>query len=82
MISVLVWSENLGVVFEAKDCLYFCTSWPHFSMFSSIEFLGSSLIKVTETDSPYFKVISPSAVGYKVSPGMDNAFMLQFTNYH
>ena len=34
---------------------------------------------MTETDSPYFKVISPSDVGNKVAPGMDKVFMLQFT---
>ena len=49
-------------------------------MFSSIEFLGiARLIKVTETDSPYFIVISPLDVGNKVAPGMDKVFMLQFT---
>ncbi len=42
-------------------------------------FQVARLIKVTETDSPYFKVISPSDVGNKVAPGMDKVFMLQFT---
>lgn len=37
------------------------------------------LIKVIQTDSPYFKVISPSDVGHKVAPGMDKVFMIQFT---
>ena len=34
---------------------------------------------MTETDSSYFKVISPSDVGHKVAPGMDKVFILQFT---
>lgn len=37
------------------------------------------LIKVTQTDSPYFKILSPSDVGHKVAPGMDKVFMIQFT---
>ena len=37
------------------------------------------LVKVTQTDSPYFKIISPLDVGHKVAPGMDTVFILQFT---
>jgi hydrocephalus-inducing protein len=44
-----------------------------------IYFQVARLIKVTEIDSPYFEVISPSDVGNKVAPGMDKVFMLQFT---
>lgn len=37
------------------------------------------LVKVTQTDSPYFKIISPHDVGHKVAPGMDTTFIIQFT---
>lgn len=37
------------------------------------------LVKVTQTDSPYFKIISPHDVGHKVAPGMDTVFIIQFT---
>ena len=34
---------------------------------------------MTQTDSPYFKIISPHDVGHKVAPGMDTVFIIQFT---
>jgi hypothetical protein len=37
------------------------------------------LVKVTQTDSPYFKINSPLDVGHKVAPGMDTTFIIQFT---
>lgn len=37
------------------------------------------LVKVTQTDSPYFKIISPHDIGHKVAPGMDTTFIIQFT---
>ena len=37
------------------------------------------LVKVTQTDSPYFKIISPLDVGHKVAPGMDTTFTIQFS---
>ena len=37
------------------------------------------LVKVTQQDSPYFKIISPSNVGHKVGPGLPTTFVLQFT---
>ncbi|XP_068693384.1 hydrocephalus-inducing protein homolog [Montipora foliosa] len=37
------------------------------------------LVKVTQTDSPYFKIVSPHDVGHKVAPGMDTIFIIQFT---
>nr|XP_006823299.1 PREDICTED: hydrocephalus-inducing protein homolog [Saccoglossus kowalevskii] len=37
------------------------------------------LIKVYQTDSPYFKVISPPNVGHKVAPGCASIFKIQFT---
>lgn len=37
------------------------------------------LVKVTQTDSPYFKIVSPHDVGHKVAPGMDTTFIIQFT---
>ncbi|KAH3778728.1 hypothetical protein DPMN_180198 [Dreissena polymorpha] len=37
------------------------------------------LVKVTQADSPYFKIISPHDVGNKVGPGLPTTFRLQFT---
>ena len=37
------------------------------------------LVKVTQADSPYFKIISPHDVGHKVGPGLPTTFRLQFT---
>lgn len=37
------------------------------------------LVKITQTDSPYFKIVSPLDVGHKVAPGMDTVFTIQFT---
>ncbi|KAL5021171.1 hypothetical protein ScPMuIL_000326 [Solemya velum] len=37
------------------------------------------LVKVTQMDSPYFKIISPHDVGHKVGPGLPTTFRLQFT---
>ncbi|XP_059164892.1 hydrocephalus-inducing protein homolog isoform X11 [Physella acuta] len=37
------------------------------------------LVKVTQEDSPYFKVISPHDVGHKVGPGLPTTFKIQFT---
>jgi len=37
------------------------------------------LVKVTQADSPYFKIISPADVGHKVAPGMDTIFLIKFT---
>jgi hydrocephalus-inducing protein len=37
------------------------------------------LVKVTQTASPYFKIISPNDVGHKVAPGMDSVFYIEFT---
>ena len=42
-------------------------------------FQVARLVKVTQTDSPYFKIISPHDVGHKVAPGMDTIFIIQFT---
>jgi len=39
----------------------------------------AQLVKVTQTDSPYFKIVSPHDVGHKVAPGMDTTFIIQFT---
>eukprot|EP00794_Sanderia_malayensis_P018879 gene18879-20779_t len=36
------------------------------------------LVKVTQADSPYFKIISPPDVGHKVAPGMDTIFLIKF----
>ncbi|XP_071173399.1 hydrocephalus-inducing protein homolog isoform X10 [Mytilus edulis] len=36
------------------------------------------LVKVTQADSPYFKVISPHDVGHKVGPGLPTTFRIQF----
>ncbi|XP_035827636.1 hydrocephalus-inducing protein [Aplysia californica] len=36
------------------------------------------LVKVTQEDSPYFKVISPNDVGHKVGPGLPTTFRVQF----
>jgi len=36
-------------------------------------------VKVTQADSPYFKIISPHDVGHKVGPGLPTTFRLQFT---
>ena len=44
-----------------------------------IPFQIARLVKVTQTDSPYFKIISPHDVGHKVAPGMDTTFIVQFT---
>ncbi|XP_078688637.1 hydrocephalus-inducing protein-like [Branchiostoma floridae x Branchiostoma belcheri] len=37
------------------------------------------LVKVYQTDSPYFKIISPNNVGDKVAPGMASTFRILFT---
>ncbi|XP_069113582.1 hydrocephalus-inducing protein homolog isoform X2 [Argopecten irradians] len=37
------------------------------------------LVKVTQADSPYFKVISPHDVGHKVGPGLPTTFKIEFT---
>lgn len=37
------------------------------------------LVKVTQTDSPYFTIISPHDVGHKVAPGMDKTFVIRFS---
>ena len=37
------------------------------------------LVKITQTDSPYFNIISPADVGHKVAPGMDTVFLIKFT---
>ncbi|XP_078720178.1 hydrocephalus-inducing protein homolog isoform X2 [Lampetra fluviatilis] len=37
------------------------------------------LIKVSQEDSPYFKIISPNDVGTKVAPGMASTFRIVFT---
>ncbi|CAH1779299.1 unnamed protein product [Owenia fusiformis] len=36
------------------------------------------LVKVTQADSPYFKIISPPNVGHKVGPGLPSVFKIQF----
>nr|KAG5712964.1 hypothetical protein BaRGS_021758 [Batillaria attramentaria] len=36
------------------------------------------LVKVTQEDSPYFKIISPHNVGHKVGPGLPTTFYIQF----
>lgn len=36
------------------------------------------LVKVTQADSPYFKIISPHNVGHKVGPGLPTTFHIQF----
>ncbi|KAK3085440.1 hypothetical protein FSP39_003318 [Pinctada imbricata] len=36
------------------------------------------LVKVTQADSPYFKIISPHDVGHKVGPGLPTTFKIQF----
>ena len=35
-------------------------------------------MKVTQADSPYFKIISPNNVGHKVGPGLPTTFHIQF----
>ncbi|XP_013405663.1 hydrocephalus-inducing protein [Lingula anatina] len=37
------------------------------------------LVKVTQADSPYFKIISPNDVGHKVGPGLPRTFRILFT---
>ena len=37
------------------------------------------LVKVSQEDSPYFKIISPHNVGHKVGPGLPTTFKIQFT---
>nr|XP_032813560.1 hydrocephalus-inducing protein homolog isoform X3 [Petromyzon marinus] len=37
------------------------------------------LVKVSQEDSPYFKIISPNDVGTKVAPGMASTFRIVFT---
>jgi hydrocephalus-inducing protein len=37
------------------------------------------LVKVTQEDSPYFKIVSPADVGNKVGPGLPTTFQVQFT---
>ncbi|KAL3860158.1 hypothetical protein ACJMK2_010318 [Sinanodonta woodiana] len=37
------------------------------------------LVKVTQANSPYFKIISPHDVGHKVGPGLPTVFKIQFT---
>ena len=37
------------------------------------------LVKVTQAESPYFKIISPHNVGHKVGPGLPTTFRIQFT---
>ncbi|XP_077982980.1 hydrocephalus-inducing protein homolog isoform X2 [Glandiceps talaboti] len=37
------------------------------------------LIKVYQTDSPYFHILSPRDVGHKVAPGCASIFRIQFT---
>ncbi|XP_074644164.1 hydrocephalus-inducing protein homolog [Tubulanus polymorphus] len=37
------------------------------------------LVKVTQADSPYFKIVSPHDVGHKVGPGLPTTFRIQFT---
>lgn len=36
------------------------------------------MVKVTQADSPYFKISSPHDVGNKVGPGLPTTFKLQF----
>lgn len=36
------------------------------------------LVKVIQTDSPYFKIISPEDVSHKVAPGMASVFRILF----
>ena len=35
-------------------------------------------MKVTQEDSPYFKIIAPHNVGHKVGPGLPTTFKIQF----
>lgn len=35
-------------------------------------------MKVTQENSPYFKIISPNDVGHKVGPGLPTTFRIQF----
>ena len=51
----------------------------HFCFIIFYPFKVARLVKVTQTDSPYFKIISPHDVGHKVAPGMDTIFIIQFT---
>ena len=37
------------------------------------------MVKVSQEDSPYFKIISPNNVGHKVGPGLPTTFKIQFT---
>ncbi|CAL1528045.1 unnamed protein product [Lymnaea stagnalis] len=37
------------------------------------------LVKVSQENSPYFKIISPHDVGHKVGPGLPTIFKVQFT---
>ncbi|XP_033625714.1 hydrocephalus-inducing protein homolog [Asterias rubens] len=38
----------------------------------------SRLVKVSQADSPYFKIVSPPDIGNKVAPGMAIVFRIQF----
>ena len=53
--------------------------YKHFCFIIFYPFKVARLVKVTQTDSPYFKIISPHDVGHKVAPGMDTIFIIQFT---
>jgi hydrocephalus-inducing protein len=37
------------------------------------------LVKVSQIDTPYFKIISPADSHHKVGPGLSITFVLQFT---
>ncbi len=47
-------------------------------LFINVLLKVARLVKVTQADSPYFKIISPPDVGHKVAPGMDTVFLIKF----